>query len=183
MTSEAVKQQSADRNTIAISPPGDYRRRMSTPPPVTLRTMTDAEYVGWQDRNARSFAAGIGPLRGLDGEAAIEVAHAEVDRLLPDGLGTDKHLLWTAFGADGTAVGSLWISVRTPVPFVFGVEVEQAHRGKGYGRSIMLAAEQECRRRGYAQLDLNVFSNNPPAISLYESLGFETVSQMMRKQL
>jgi ribosomal protein S18 acetylase RimI-like enzyme len=160
-----VSQQSPDRNTIAISPPGVYRRRMSTPPPVTLRTMTDAEYAGWQDRNARSFA------------------RAEVARLLPDGLGTDKHLLWTAFSEGGTAVGSLWISVRTPVPFVFGVEVEQQHRGKGYGRSIMLAAEQECRHRGYAQLDLNVFSNNPAAISLYESLGFETVSRMMRKQL
>jgi ribosomal protein S18 acetylase RimI-like enzyme len=156
---------------------------MSTPPSVTLRTMTDAEYVGWQDRNAQSFAAGIGPLRGLDGAAAIEFARSEVAKLLPDGLGTDKHLLWTAFAEDGTLVGSLWISVVTPVPYVYGVEVEEHQRGKGYGRSIMIAAEEECRLRGYAQLDLNVFGNNATAINLYESLGFETVSQMMRKRL
>ncbi|MEV6284371.1 GNAT family N-acetyltransferase [Kribbella sp. NPDC051770] len=156
---------------------------MSTPPPVTLRTMTAAEYAGWQDRNARSFAAGIGPLRGLDGAAAIAFARTEVDKLLPDGLGTDKHLLWSAFAADGTLVGSLWISVLTPVPYIYGVEVEEQQRGRGYGRSIMIAAEQECRLRGYSQLDLNVFGNNAPAINLYESLGFETVSQMMRKQL
>ncbi len=156
---------------------------MNTPPPVTLRAMTDAEYAGWQDRNAQSFAAGIGPLRGLDGEAAIAFARAEVDKLLPDGLGTDKHLLWTAFAGDGTLVGSLWISVLTPVPYIYGVEVAEAQRGKGYGRSIMVAAEEECRLRGYTQLDLNVFGNNATAINLYESLGFETVSQMMRKQL
>ncbi len=56
-------------------------------------------------------------------------------------------------------------------------------RGKGYGRSIMLAGEEECRRRGYEFLDLNVFGNNSTAISLYDSLGYVVTSQQMRKTL
>ena len=75
------------------------------------------------------------------------------------------------------------LSNVTGFPFIFGIEVHSGQRGKGYGRAIMLAGEDECRRRGYAQLDLNVFGNNRTAISLYESLGYTVTSQQMRKRL
>jgi GNAT superfamily N-acetyltransferase len=35
--------------------------------------------------------------------------------------------------------------------------VDDGHRGKGYGREIMLLAEQECRQRGLTSLRLTVF--------------------------
>ena len=47
----------------------------------------------------------------------------------------------------------------------------------------MQAGEEECRRLGHNQLDLNVFGNNSAAIGLYESLGYALLSQQMRKEL
>jgi ribosomal protein S18 acetylase RimI-like enzyme len=47
----------------------------------------------------------------------------------------------------------------------------------------MLAAEDECRRLGHKQLDLNVFGDNTTAIGLYDSLGYTVISQQMRKEL
>jgi ribosomal protein S18 acetylase RimI-like enzyme len=47
----------------------------------------------------------------------------------------------------------------------------------------MLAGENECRHRGYARLDLNVFGTNRTAINLYESLGYTISSQQMSKRL
>jgi ribosomal protein S18 acetylase RimI-like enzyme len=163
---------------------GGYRLRVSSSkaPPVTLRPMTDEEYAAWEDLNARSFAAGIGPARGLEPDAALEYARKEIDKLLPDGKKTEGHLVWMACDAD-EPVGSLWVTTEPAIPFIFGIEVNEQHRGKGYGRSIMLAGEEECRRRGHQHLDLNVFGNNSTAISLYDSLGYQVVSQKMRKEL
>jgi len=153
-----------------------------TTPLVTLRPITDPEFASWRDRAAASFASGIGPAQGLDPAGALEFAYRETDRLLPKGHSTDNHLIWLACAGD-EPVGSLWINTRTRGAFIYGIEVDADHRGKGYGRAIMLAGEDECRRLGYSQLDLNVFGDNSTAIHLYESLGYIVTSQQMRKEL
>ncbi|MGZ0150056.1 N-acetyltransferase family protein [Kribbella sp. WER1] len=154
---------------------------MSTPT-VELRPMSQSEYPEFKEQLATKFAAAIGPARGLTAEEALKISYDETEKLLPNGPDTEKQLLWTAV-ADGIAVGTLWISTKARMPFVYGVEVAATQRGKGYGRAIMLAAEEECRRRGYSDLELNVFGDNTTAISLYDSLGYVVTSQQMRKSL
>ncbi|HET6988979.1 MAG TPA: GNAT family N-acetyltransferase [Kribbella sp.] len=144
--------------------------------------MTDAEFAGWRERAAESFAAGIGPAQRMDPADALEFAYRETDRLLPKGQTTENHLIWLAYAGDGP-VGSLWINTRPRGAFIYGIEVDADQRGKGYGRAIMLAGEDECRRLGFSRLDLNVFGDNSTAIKLYESLGYTVTSQQMRKEL
>jgi ribosomal protein S18 acetylase RimI-like enzyme len=144
--------------------------------------MTDAEFEVWKHRSAESFAAGIGPVRGLDLEDALALGYSEQARLLPDGRMTQNNHLWTACAND-KPVGSLWISTKLPIPFIVFIEVGEEYRGNGYGRSIVLAGQQECRGRGYSHVDLNVFASNAVAVGLYESLGFTVISQQMRIQL
>ncbi|HWD82627.1 MAG TPA: GNAT family N-acetyltransferase, partial [Kribbella sp.] len=151
-------------------------------PPVVLRPISPADFPAWKDHAAATFAAKIGPARGLTADEALEFAQAETERLLPDGPDTDQHLIWTAW-ADDVPVGTLWISTAGKVPFIYAVEVDETQRGKGYGRAIMRAGEEECRRRGHTRLDLNVFGNNRTAIALYDSLGYTVTSQQMRKEL
>jgi len=67
--------------------------------------------------------------------------------------------------------------------WVYNVEVDATERGKGYGRAILLAAEEELVRRGVTRLALNVFADNTVALRLYEDLGFRTTAQQMIKQL
>lgn len=154
----------------------------SKAPAVTLRLMTEHQYAEWHRQMAETFAAEMGPSRGLDPAAALQVALEETAKLLPQGRETEKQLLWTAYHED-EPVGTLWISTEKRYPFIYGIEVREDQRGKGYGRSIMLAAEEECRHRGYEHLELNVFGNNGTAISLYDSLGYAVTSQQMRKTL
>jgi ribosomal protein S18 acetylase RimI-like enzyme len=154
----------------------------SKAPTVTLRPLTDEEFAAWRRLAAESFAAGVGPSRGLGPEASLEAAYEETDKLLPNGRETENNLLWMACH-EGEPVGSLWINTQKRNPFVYGIEVHEDQRGKGYGRSIMLAGEEECRRRGHEHLELNVFGNNETAISLYASLGYVVTAQQMRKTL
>lgn len=144
--------------------------------------MSAAEYPAWKEQLATGFAAAIGPARGLAADEALKIAFAETEKLLPDGPDTEQQLIWVAV-ADGEPVGSLWIGMQARKPFVYSIEVSAAQRGKGYGRAIMLAAEEECRRRGHNELELNVFADNPSAIALYNSLGYAVTAQQMRKSL
>ena len=45
-------------------------------------------------------------------------------------------------------------------------------RGKGLGRLLLLRGLAQARREGFASVTLAVDSNNGPALSLYESMGF-----------
>jgi len=61
--------------------------------------------------------------------------------------------------------------------------VVAARRGQGFGRALLAAAEEEVRRHGIGALTLNVFGDNPTAISLYTSAGYQVTTQQMRKAL
>jgi ribosomal protein S18 acetylase RimI-like enzyme len=56
--------------------------------------------------------------------------------------------------------------------WVYYVAIDPAHRGKGYGRDIMNAAEEWLRQRGIEKLMLLVRSDNTKVQAFYEQLGY-----------
>jgi ribosomal protein S18 acetylase RimI-like enzyme len=52
--------------------------------------------------------------------------------------------------------------------------VRDAARGSGLGRALTLAALDRARARGCRRVELDVNTENGPALRLYESLGFTT---------
>ncbi|WP_328989952.1 GNAT family N-acetyltransferase [Kribbella sp. NBC_01245] len=154
-----------------------------TLPAVTLRLMTEAEFGPWREISLIDYTASLASANGLDAKAASDMAGGHYDRLLPDGVSTTEHLLWFALD-EGEPVGSLWIHVKNgKSAFIYMLLVDADQRGRGYGRAIMLAAEDECRARDLDRLELNVFGQNRTAINLYDSLGYEVTTQQMRKLL
>ena len=107
--------------------------------------------------------------------------------LLPEGLATPGQLIFR-MEADGQSVGWLWLARRNPraeagVGFVYDIAVDEALRGRGYGRAAMRLAEDEARRNGLHAIALNVFGHNAIARALYASLGYRETSVQMRKEL
>jgi len=154
---------------------------------VTLRPMTQAEFDARVEASFTGFVAEM----VRTGELAEADAPAEVRRRrqqnLPKGLGT-AGMLFLVGDVDDEPIGWIWIALpgRPPHPltaWVYNVEVDEAHRGRGYGRELMLAAEDELVRHGVTKLGLNVFAGNTTAIQLYERLGYEVISQQMIKSL
>lgn len=84
-------------------------------------------------------------------------------------------------------VGSLWLATREKQNagewYVYDIMIDEEYRGKGFGRSTMRAAEDYVKSHGGAILELNVFGPNAVARSLYESLGYKTMTIGMRKDL
>jgi len=54
-----------------------------------------------------------------------------------------------------------------------GLMISSSHRRRGIGRALLERAVVWARASGVTKLELHVFPWNEPAISLYESFGFE----------
>ncbi|MCL4319794.1 MAG: GNAT family N-acetyltransferase [Candidatus Thermoplasmatota archaeon] len=58
-----------------------------------------------------------------------------------------------------------------------GIAIVSEHRGKGIGRRMIENGIKWCRENGIIKLNLEVFSSNENAISLYKKLGFTIEGQ------
>ena len=155
---------------------------------LTLTPMTEAEYAEFVERSQRGYAEEIAASGSMDADAAAEKAAKDFAELLPDGTASPGMHLWTA-RVDGSdePVGIGWIEVRErpsgTSAFVFDVEVEEQHRGRGLGRALMEALHDAARELGATSIALNVFGQNTTAIRLYDSLGYAVTAQQMKRDL
>ncbi|HET9092124.1 MAG TPA: GNAT family N-acetyltransferase [Acidimicrobiales bacterium] len=157
-------------------------------PEIRLRPMTGDEFARDRSRLVTGYAAehvGAGDWRPEEAEA---LAAEETDRLLPGGADSPGMLLRAAETADGKPAGIIWIALEhrsgsAEGGWIYDIEVAEHLRGKGYGRALLAAGEQEAARHGVEALGLNVFGSNAVARRLYESSGYEISTLQMRKRL
>ncbi len=119
---------------------------------------------------------------------AVDRSRQEHEKLLPDGVATKDHFIYTIQEAErGRAVGVLWLMVNLASPrpsgFIFDLEIDEPYRRKGYAREAMLELERLARQMGLRQLGLQVFAHNTGARTLYESLGYGVASLNLLKDL
>ncbi|MGY1805558.1 GNAT family N-acetyltransferase [Blastococcus sp. SYSU D00922] len=150
--------------------------------------MTDVEFAEWQEALAEAYADEQVRSGNWTPDEALDRAREGNAALLPHGLDTPGMLLLTGVSADGEPVGRVWLSLEHPrgtadCAFLYDIEVAESHRGLGYGRALLTAAEDAARSGGVSALELNVFGTNATAIALYESAGYAVVQQQMRTRL
>jgi ribosomal protein S18 acetylase RimI-like enzyme len=122
---------------------------------------------------------------GESREVATEKALRSRAENFPDGKPLDTHRVFDVV-ADDVTVGCLWLG---PLPacstdwWVFDIEIDDAHRRKGYARRALELGESVVRDLGATTLGLNVFGYNTGAKELYDSLGFEVTATQMKKPL
>jgi GNAT superfamily N-acetyltransferase len=148
------------------------------PDDVTARPMSEPEFVGWRALREREYAdqmAGSGLLSPQDAAAQ---AKSQFDELLPDGVHSTGQS-FTSLEVNSQLVATIWLGhhFAPDTTWVLSVDVEERHRGHGYGRAAMLWAEPAALSTADTQLGLNVFGPNAVAIKLYDGLGYRTVHQ------
>jgi len=149
------------------------------PPEATGRAMRPHEYGPWRAGQEMVYVDEVVG-SGLASRAEAQQAAAkQFDQLLPDGLATENNT-FLCVEAQGEVVATNWIGhhYAPATSFVFGVDVDSAHRGKGYGRAAMRLGEQASLQAGDTQLALNVFGQNAIAIGLYKAMGYATVERI-----
>lgn len=76
----------------------------------------------------------------------------------------------TVIGSAG--LGPHWEPGREQTATLWGMYVTPAARGRGVGELLVHAVLAEARRRGHADIVLEVVNTNAAAIALYERCGF-----------
>jgi ribosomal protein S18 acetylase RimI-like enzyme len=155
-----------------------------TTPKITLEPMTDEEFKAWVEPMIRDYAEQHVASGDWAAEDALELARTETVTLLPGGVRTKGHHLYTTRdAATGEHVGVLWINIRPKVgkteAFIYDIVIDEDRRGRGYGRATMLACVERARELGADSVGLHVFGDNTVARGLYRSLGFAETSVQM----
>lgn len=152
-----------------------------------LRPMTPAEFTHWRAQSIPTYAAD--KVRSGRWTAAESLAEAEKEltQLLPEGLQTAGHTLYTIEDEAGQSVGALWVARAQrpagPIGYVYDLVVWPEHRKQGHARRAMRALEHEAVGLGFHGLALHVFGHNLPALALYQELGYGPTNINMYKPL
>ncbi|MFI1210753.1 GNAT family N-acetyltransferase [Streptomyces sp. NPDC020802] len=156
-----------------------------TPPELPAgsrgRPMTEAEYGPWVEQVKEAYAQEW-ITRGVPEAEARAKSERDHATLLPDGLSSEGMDI-LVLEHEGTPVGTLQLGSSEGWAFVYDVEADERHRGRGHGRSLMLLAEAQAVAAGRPGIRLNVFADNAPAERLYASLGYETTTYHLYKDL
>ncbi len=125
--------------------------------------------------------------RELDPQQPTGHIAATVDRY----LGRDTPLWWvdvdSAADAAASPVGAIWLGQATDQrsgvlhPYVLMLYVAPEHRRRGIATALLAVAEAWAQQQGHRQISLQVFSDNPAAQALYQSLGYYPEAILLKK--
>lgn len=128
---------------------------------LTSRTVLECSAAEQAAAMNRSFEQYIVPLR-------FDLASFQ-RRFRGENLDAEASRLWYC---GDELVGVVYISRRGWASRVAAMGLVVEARGQGLGRPMLQTAIDEARQRGDHSIMLEVFTNNPAAIRLYERLGF-----------
>src|SRR5258705_13905148 len=151
-----------------------------------LVPMNQAEYNAFLEQAVPEYAADNVRAGYWAEVEALEKSRKEFETLLPKGLQSENHYLYTLYDAEN-AVGLILMRANMDRPtksgFIFDLSIDEKFRGKGYGKQAMSLIEEKARELGLKSIGLHVFAVNNVARNLYEGVGYEVSSLNMTKKL
>ena len=153
---------------------------------VRLIPMTDSEFETYLEKTVPEYAADKVQAGDWSEDEALERSRQSYNHLLPQGVKTENNYLFRILLEEsGEKIGVLWIKHEVPRPhgFIYDIALDEAQRGKGYGKQAMLALEEIAKELGLETIALHVFAYNTVAMKLYDKLGYKVTSQNMTKKL
>jgi ribosomal protein S18 acetylase RimI-like enzyme len=153
---------------------------------IHLRPMQISEFPDFSAYFVADYAEEISANYDQDIAAARTQAQQDISRDLPQGVDTPgQHLLCIVREDDenNTPIGYLWCKPETAGQSVFISDFYMFpdHRGKGYGKSALLALEAMFTKTGHTEVRLRVAADNAKAQRLYTAMGYTITGINMRK--
>ena len=153
---------------------------------ISFQNLTEKDFQDFLEFSVKDYAEqSIKAGRVLE-EESEKWSKGEFDYLLPQGLETPNQFIYNIVLDEKETIGTIWFSGRIEKgdrAFLNNIQIQEKHRGKGYGKLAMMELEAEVKRKGFTEIDLHVYSWNTVAINLYRKLNFEEKSLILRKKL
>ena len=150
--------------------------------------MNSAEYESFYNHSLQDYAREKVKAGNWSEAEALEKSREVFAKLLPNGLLTPDHFLFTIVHAETkNNAGHLWVAWNEKPPvgkaYIYDFYIAPQLRGQGLGKHALELCEQEMKQRQATSLALHVFGHNTTARALYERAGFEVTNVNMRKMI
>jgi ribosomal protein S18 acetylase RimI-like enzyme len=151
---------------------------------ITLEPMTEDELQSFLGQAIAEYAQDHVQAGRWTAEEALEESRKEFAALLPDGVKSPNHYLFTLVNEAQQKVGILWVAMRGQgEAFVYDIRVHDAFQRRGYGSEAFRQLEDKARALGATKIALHVFGHNHAAIDMYTKLGYQPTNILMAKPL
>lgn len=153
---------------------------------VQLVPLSAQRFPAWIERSRHEYESDL-ITTGESPHDAHRRAKVSLDAAFPENVPTIDNAVFDVIDTTGSTIGYVWVGTDSSEDsnswWVWDIVIDSEHRGKGLGSATMKLAEDYARSRGAHTLGLSVFGFNHGARKLYESMGYQTVTTKMKKQL
>ena len=121
-------------------------------------------------------------------KGALDRAHAEFEKMVPQGLATpDNYFFEIMSNEEGDSAGFIWFTVKEELEirsaWLCYIEIKAEFRRQGYAKKAFQELEVFVAALGVSSIGLHVFSHNLSAQAFYKQIGFVVPGINMVKQL
>src|ERR1044071_4888617 len=150
---------------------------------ITLEPIQQEDFDRMIDTEIRGYAQEHVRNGNWPAEGALERSKKEFDALLPDGIHSKDQYLWSLLDEDSSKIGVLWVQVKDHKAFIYDFVIEEAFRGKGYGKQALIAMDEKLKAMNVESVGLHVFGDNITAQELYKKMGYQITGIHMKNEL
>jgi ribosomal protein S18 acetylase RimI-like enzyme len=150
---------------------------------IQLKPLQQQDFEKFLEREIRGYAEEHVRNGNMPAEGSLERSRKEFERLLPDGIHSEHQYLWSLVDESDNQIGVLWVQVKDGKAFIFNFVIEEAYRGKGYGKQSLIALDEQLRAMDVESIGLQVFGDNLTAQELYKKMGYVITGIHMQKKL
>jgi len=148
---------------------------------VELKPMSPERFALWSVKiwelyEQELIESGINPV------AARRQCEEGRQASMPNGVLQPGNEVFESFHND-ESIGIVWLWNEGSDWYIYDIDIDAEHRGKGLGRLTLRATEDYVKSRGATAIGLSVFGFNEIAKKLYDSEGYETKRFQMKKEL
>jgi Acetyltransferases len=149
---------------------------------VTLEPLEQEDFDRFLEQEIRGYAEDHVRNGNWPAEGALERSKQEFEHYLPDGIHSKDQYLYSIID-DQTKIGVLWVKVKDQKAFIYDFVIDEAFRGKGYGKQALMVMDEKLKSMGVESVGLHVFGDNITAQELYKKMGFQITDIQMKKEL
>jgi ribosomal protein S18 acetylase RimI-like enzyme len=148
-----------------------------------LEPIQQEDFERFLEREIRGYAEGHVRNGNWPSEGAIDRSRKEFENLLPDGIHSQDQFVWSIIDEENGKVGVLWVQVKDQKAFIYDFVIDEAMRGKGYGKQALIAMDELLKAMNVESVGLHVFGDNITAQELYKKMGYQITGIHMKKEL
>jgi ribosomal protein S18 acetylase RimI-like enzyme len=150
---------------------------------IKLEPIQQEDFERFLEGEIRAYAEDHVRNENWPAEGAIERSRQEFENLLPDGIHSRDQFVWSIVDEENGNVGMLWVQVKEGKAFIYDFVVDEAMRGKGYGKQALAAMDEKLKAMNVESVGLHVFGDNITAQELYKKMGYQITGIHMKKEL